>query len=134
MRTSELTGPLLDYWTAMADRAHLHITEPFPAALRAPDDVRARTWVAIADTGSGRKCYLVREFPSKVESIPYSPSTDGQLGTAIIERLKIGVQYFPDGWRACHGGLSWGGSTFLQAAMRVRVWMVFGNQVPAYPD
>lgn len=132
MKTSELAGPLLDYWTAMAEREHLKLTEKALLVEGAP-----RIYVGVLNHGYGTHCYLVREYGSTLNQVVYSPSTNGQMGADIIEREKISVEWFGDEWRAWYAwprDVRFSAHIFLVAAMRARVWLAFGEDVPEYPD
>jgi hypothetical protein len=115
VKTSELTGPLLDYWVAKAEGKKAHI----------------RTW------HDDSKSCRVTEY----KEYDYSPSTDWAQGGPIIERERIqsrfvqsgyfiGVQ-FENKWLCNYpGGVSEIGDTQLIAAMRCYVASKFGEEVP----
>jgi hypothetical protein len=59
-----------------------------------------------------------------------SPTTDWRVGGPIIERNDISVEYVSGRWRAHLDGTSVAtGSTVLEAAMRTRVKMSYGETV-----
>lgn len=100
MKTSELTGALLDYWVATAEGFIGHIN----------------------------KDGFFRESPEgrQGEYWPYCPSSDWEDGGPIIEREQITIDW-NDGCFA--GGTQWG-ETALIAAMRAYVASKYGGEVP----
>jgi len=61
---------------------------------------------------------------------PFAPSTDWRQGGAIMQSAGISVERTEEGWRAHFKGLHAArGYTMLEAAMRTRVKMKFGELV-----
>jgi hypothetical protein len=116
MKTSELTGPALDFWVAKAEGLEIESS---------PSDAPASP------------------FRIKVGAVwcRFHPSQVSNEGDPIIDRLRIEVlQIAGDGsfagaptphiWMARCNGKSMQGPTRLNAAMRLRVFMEFGEEVP----
>lgn len=118
MKTSELTGALLDYWVAKAEGLDPCIAN---------------------DTGGIGRC-IIGYFEK------FGPSTEWALGGPIIEREKIGT--IPWGFEGLwlgsmpgdvdyYVGISYEdgqmGETPLIAAMRAYVASKFGEEVPDDP-
>lgn len=106
MKTSELTGVMLDYWVARAEGLECGVG---PAS-NAPDKV------------CGVKLSTGWFFP-------WSPSTDWAIGGPIIERERIGLEDEGLHWSA---GVE-SALTPLIAAMRAYVGSKFGDEVPDGP-
>ena len=114
MRTSELTDRALDWAVVSIECARPAPFKSIPAILNGT--VR----IFRADIGA--------------HSMPVSPSTDWAQGGPIIERERIDVYYFLDGWGAEKStGPMYSGSTPLIAAMRCYVASKLGDEV-AVPD
>ena len=126
MKTSDLTGALLDYWVAKAEgRLTFRST--------CPEDAGVYTY--------GRGGEIEYTEPLK----GWSPSTDWEIGGLIIDREPFGIFERRDGeWFAgiykprqgfkdeCVAYLS--GPTILIAAMRAYVASKFGEEVPDGTD
>lgn len=149
MKTSLLTGPLLDYWTAMAyyrNPAHM------PARHNAFFTTGDAVFVGIRDKGQGPLCYIVRtvgapaslitpekqSIPGKTHTVAYSPSTDWAAGGPVLDTLIArGFEVAPLAiGMICrdHAHVSEYGDTALQAICRARVAASLGDNVPEYPD
>lgn len=118
MKTSELNGPLLDYWVAKAEGEN-----PVPDNLRPSGFIIRNGWCVGSD---------------------YTPSTRWEQAGPIIEREKIRAEYRDKGvwmggygenyWIASYrGGLTEKGATPLVAVMRAFVASKFGEYVPDRP-
>jgi len=124
VKTSELTGALLDYWVARAEGwtfGPQHKT------------LECDVW---RDSGGA----IVGTIPASA----YQPSTDWAQGGPIIERERLITQPRKTDWAACDtdpdNGLMYElrevaqfgatGPTPLVAAMRVYVASKFGDEVP----
>lgn len=122
MKTSELTGALLDYYVAKARNKIIN-----PESLTSPHGCEVRPALY------GRNVALP-EYES------YHPSQNWELGGPIVEREKIAIEFHPSlGWRACVDNTFSGdespdpyssGPTPLIAAMRAYVASKFGEEVP----
>lgn len=65
-------------------------------------------------------------------SYPYAPSADWRQGGAILQNAGISVEKTAQGWQAHYNGTYVSrGDTVLEAAMRTRVKMKFGDLVEA---
>lgn len=132
-KVSELTGRKLDEWVARAEGHHVAKYQsdggPDILAVTSKDDGRTR----IIDGGTAFEW---------LRSGCYHPSTDPAQGHMIIEREKIGLDYnvktgYPmrEQWFATvfvdQCNVFGEGDTALIAAMRARVAMVYGDEVPA---
>ena len=110
-KTSELIGPELDWAVATCENKIISIWQ-------------CRIGVRIE----------VRNY-SFEDSVPYSPSTDWAIGGLIVEREKIGTQFFGKYWEAKTRADELGfqietnGPTLLIAAMRCYVASKLGNEV-----
>ena len=106
MKTSELTGALLDYWVARAERVEVTVGSYY-----------------------GEKIIYHAPFEGRV----YDPSANWATGGPIIEREEISL--LPGPWSAQvfdeTGLISWEGRgpTPLVAAMRAYVASKFGDEV-----
>lgn len=117
MKTSELTGALLDYWVARSNGTDA-----------------ADLWI---DRGNGRNLADCVFFKS---GVPFRPSTSWAHGGPIIERERIQLEFHDwhreEPWCAQkhqRGGDYERGPTPLVAAMRAYVASKFGDEVPADP-
>ena len=118
MRTSELTGALLDYWVARA--------EGFTAEIKSPaQGVHARCWTLDEEGRAG---------------FGWHPSTSWAQGGPIIERevIGFGIPISDLGYQAFlykegQPVVAWG-KTHLIAAMRAYVASKFGDEVAAAPS
>lgn len=120
MRTSELTGALLDYWVAKAEGLEAEVRsyqqDPF-----------------------GKGVETVRYCNLKKGNRPFLPSTSWAQGGSIIEREMIELSHDRDWredgqfwrvWQGNHAGYGYmDGDTPLIAAMRVYVASKFGAEV-----
>lgn len=135
MKTSELTGALLDYWVAKADSKG--------SGMRW--EQHGSDWIGFGRIGSSPEfaCWIVTDAStlhdratlrdSYLSARFYSPSTDWSLGGPIIERERINITERDGGaWQAHYSG-SWAkhGPTPLVAVMRAYVASKFGYEVPA---
>lgn len=143
MKTSELTGALLDYWVAMAEgwdffwskHNHWIVTRPNERQYQA-----CQGWCPF-DPASGKR----NKIPHPSEALEdFYPSTDWSIAGPIIERERIHIAYMPSDaqpdvprWYAnlhsrlnVRGGTAKVGPTILIAAMRCYVASKFGNEVP----
>lgn len=125
MKTSELTGALLDCWVARA---------------RGIDPKNIRIAPLIFGSGAEPMCQVLTGFdddPGAFAFRPFQPSTSWAQGGPIIEREKMTVEPFGDGWGAGIGDVytKWylEGPTLLVAAMRAYVASEFGDEVPDDP-
>ena len=116
MKTSELTGELLNYWVAKAEGYEARLCQGY---LRIS---RKKNSLDLAELG-------------------YTPSTDWLQGGPIIEREKItllheGAWEAITNWATCYGqqacGPEFGGETALIAAMRAYVFGKYGDEVPDF--
>lgn len=109
MKTSELTGALLDLWVARAEGQKVF-------AYRTPDGVLDHLVTAHMSFGNGK----------------YAPSTDWAQGGPIIDREKIALKFDATSWDAQTQGDDWiyAAPTSLVAAMRAYVASKFGDTVP----
>lgn len=133
MKTADLTGALLDYWTGRALDKNVRIVPP--GELINYIEIEESTCFALVDG------YLDWYRP-------FNPSTVPDHGHWIIEEKKISLdrptKHNPT-WRAmtdntaCHAGsgnfqpivIQQRGDTALQAATRCIVALVYGAEVPA---
>lgn len=104
VKTSDLSGAALDYAVAMCE-GHTSITRPlYMKGVRLPESE-----------------YL------------YSPSTDWNQGGPIMEKNKIGFDWYRNNWCAFKEPISEDeekhGDTPLIAAMRCYVWLTLGDEV-----
>lgn len=108
MKTSELTGALLDYWVARVEGLQ---ARPYRLG-----EATARCWTI--DKQGRTDCV-------------FSPSTSWAQGGPIIERERIRTQFDVAGWDAQTQGDDWiySAPTPLVAAMRAYVASKFGNEV-----
>lgn len=120
MRTSELTGALLDYWVARAEGLEAEVRsyqqDPF-----------------------GKGVVTVHYCNLKKGNRPFSPSTRWAQGGSIIEREMIELSHDRDWredgqfgrvWQGNHAGYGYmDGDTPLIAAMRAYVASKFGAEV-----
>jgi len=111
MRTSELTGAMLNYWVARADGWEAEVRsyqqDPF-----------------------GKGVVTVHYCNLKKGNRPFSPSTNWAQGGPIIERERIDINTAVEGWEAyCDIRQTVRGDTALEAAMRAYVTSKFGNEV-----
>lgn len=109
MRTSELTGPALDWAVAVCEE------------------------VTLTKRG-GEWCEEVWHTPNRLEYEPYQPSTDWAIGGPIIEREGITIEKFKDGskWSAFKfdtGDCEIAVATPLIAAMRCYVASRMGDTI-----
>lgn len=119
MKTAELTGVMLDYWTARADGVPHEAMSFVGGNMPAP-------WEACSINGTGM----------------FRPSTKWEQGGPIIERELIELSHDRD-WRedgafgrVWQGHIvagHWDGDTALIAAMRAYVADKFGDTVPDEP-
>lgn len=136
MKTSELSGALLDYWAARADESWKWAHELFPAMTLDPTFKGAE----LLDGGENDHslCILLPTNPFRQDRKVFSPSTLWEHGGPIIERAKIGIERTQYG--ACWG--AWMvhcaqdgddpnaiGDTPLIAAMRAFVASKFGDEI-----
>jgi len=133
MKVAELTGPLLDYWTAKADGL-VPLMEWYLTATPRP----ACVWLR----GPDGKPFL--------KAGVYSPSTDWKLGGEIINRERISIgfhEFWGDGpskpptelyaraymWKPeWKKEIKFYGPDALINAMRCFVASKFGEEVPDY--
>lgn len=138
MKTSELTGDLLDKWVAVAcvaaglyTRVYEVYTKPY---LFENDDCiltyAANTSINQLENNPSRKHYRVGS-PER-----FSPSTNAAQGLPIAEHMQISLDIkVVDKIAICYaksqdGKINYTGTTYLQAAMRAFVAMSFGENIP----
>ena len=136
MKTSLLTGPLLDYWVGMAwlsNPAHL------PPGDRAFLTTGDAAFIGITDKGQGVHCYVLRA-PSGGRSVltPFEPSNDWNLAGPVLAYLVsqgFDLSHIPKG-ALCRNfaDVTEYGDTALQAICRAMVAKRFGETVQEYPD
>jgi hypothetical protein len=121
MKTSELTGALLDYWVAKSDR--------MVARVAVVNDTKIPYCIVTSDEWCGDKFF--------------QPHFNWNDGGPIMERENITVQKAPDlglteykwtaivvdGWRPVDKTMALG-PTYLIAAMRCYVTSKYGDEVP----
>ena len=156
MKTSELTGALLDYWAARALGYQTDISTIKPGGDWCAMEMRQVANVAAPDFGadpSDSACGIamvpnaMREFPACIighkigrGKIPYRsswfyPSSVWTHGGPIVERERMKIEPLRDGaWTASardmnHQIVGAIGSTVLVAAMRAYVISKFGDEV-----
>lgn len=123
MKTIELSGATLDYWVAMAEKASSGSTSD---PIVAPTE---HAFVGVVNE-NGPVCYLVKTGKDTTELRPFCPSSNHRLARQIMAREHIEVFWHVDGWRSVYMGAFIKGESYLVAAMRCRVWMVYGDTVP----
>lgn len=131
IKTSELTGPALDWAVAECDELPLKL-DPMGFRSEAPEAVQSGWWV-----WPGPCAMIIGYTPvSPNDCRGYSPSTDWAQGGPIIEREGITVYFNPedgDGfeWCAEDRGHAWylEGPTPLIAAIRCYVASKLGDEV-----
>lgn len=126
IKTSELTGPALDWAVAKAEglKPHAMVERDYGQAAHRP----LNRWAAINLTPVGHDVF--------------SPSTDWAQGGPIIEREQIHTYFDPEcmwadvpapavwvAWINCGGMRRWHGRTLLIAAMRCFVASRLGDEV-----
>lgn len=135
MKTSELTGALLDYWVAQASPQFSDITfETREDCIACLADSDGEKFVAAFIHG-GNVLATMRLRRKYQHAICFSPSTDWSQGGSIIERERIQLSAPPSG--------EWIGVTYVKgkliapeaetplvAAMRAYVASKFGDEVP----
>lgn len=112
-KVDDLAGSELDYFVARAEEIfYVRMEDGF--IIRVTEDNRL---------------YYTRTDGS---SYPYAPSIDWRQGGAIIQNAGISVEKTTQGWQAHYNGTYVSrGDTVLEAAMRTRVKMKFGDMVEA---
>jgi hypothetical protein len=136
MKVSDLTGALLDYWTARANESWTWAHELFPTMTLDPtfrgamyDNTRTNFFGESAPA-----CFLVPTNPFRQDHKLFAPSTNWEHGGPIIERERITLSAPSCGpmWSACAGPGEYveEGATPLIAAMRAYVASRYGHQVP----
>lgn len=140
MKVSELSGALLDYWTARADESWKWAHELFPTMTLDPK-FSSVTYDPEWRNGYGETvgaCVLIPNNPFRQDRQLFRPSTDWEHGGRLIERERINIvtKSNPD-----MGGNDWiamfprnfhargWGRTPLIAAMRAFVASKFGDEV-----
>ena len=119
MKTSELTGALLDYWVA---RAEGHAAENLSMPLLKSGEVGC---VAHVQDDWFGEC---------IQRLPYS--TDWALCGPLIEKYGVGSDKREQGWLAVLDADYMGcfGTTPQQAICRAVVRAAFGDEVDEVPD
>lgn len=114
MKTAELTGALLDYWTAQADGI-------------APEHLN------IEDVNGQAICG--RRWPGVVSWLALPYSTQWHLCGPLIEKHHLNIsETDPPGWRAWSDDLDAEyGRTPQEAICRAVVRAAFGDEVPEVP-
>lgn len=141
MKVSDLTGALLDYWTARADESWKWAHELFPTMTLDPtfkgamyDDTRTNFYGEPAPA-----CFLVPNNSFRQDYKLFAPSTNWEHGGPIIERERIAIRCVSNTWEASMRdpiyavevtGPIGQGPTLLIAAMRCYVASKFGDEVP----
>jgi hypothetical protein len=112
IKTSELTGALLDYWTARA--------EGIPAEQ-----------LSIRRVPRTDNLIVVREWPGVCSALVLPFSTQWHVGGPLIEKHHLNIsETDPPGWRAWSNDLDAEyGDTPLQAVCRAVVRAAFGDEV-----
>lgn len=140
MKTTELSGALLDYWASRANESWKWAHELFPTmTLDATfkdaihDDSRTDLYGTPAPA-----CFLVPNNPFRQDYKLFAPSTNWEHGGPIVERERISIATIQrnidgDQWTAsllddCSDVIH--GDTPLVAAMRCLVASKFGADVP----
>lgn len=113
MRVSEISGALLDYWTARAEGIPADQLEIRPQPMG--ESICVRTW--------------------KIDDIEVQKtlaySTSWEDGGPLLEKHDLEIVKGDDGWIAyLHGGGGWSGPTLLTAVMRLIVFQKFGTTLP----
>ncbi len=127
MKTSELTGALLDYWVATAEGLE-------PYADKLPDGATYhRYWLVDLPEEPAVIVGLIPEPPKG--AVRYAPSSLWQQGGPIIEREAIDIactepRLDPRYWLAQYNDSAVIGETPLIAAMRAYVESKLGYEVP----
>jgi hypothetical protein len=130
VKTSELTGPALDWAVATAEKMSWWTlrTADWDSNLGYTDWVLDRDGVLkkfVFDGSRSRAGYWA-------EHESFMPSTDWSQGGPIIEREKISSEhkFFPEGWECRNGRNAFNrGPTPLIAAMRCFVASKLGDEV-----
>jgi hypothetical protein len=118
MKTAELTGALLDYWTARADGV--------PAEQLEIREVPRTDWKICVRVG--------HPMPGRDMAMPYS--TSWALGGTLVEKHRMFVGPEFDGWKAKpkNGVQQAGGYSPLIAICRAVVRAAFGDEVEDLPN
>jgi len=146
-KTKELTGALLDYWTAMAGEEWKNAHQLFPTMTLDPtfSGVELRDYPRGEYGASMLTCVLIPSNPFRQDPQPFCPSIAWEQGGPIIDREKISTAPLNDDvWVAFkyEDGLTFdlaidepdaAGKTPLEAAMRAFVSSKFGDEVPDQP-
>lgn len=121
MKTSDLSGPTLDYWVAKAEDIDVVSSGVYP---------------------DGSHCILTydsRDGSDFTGCKTYSPSKNWAQGGLLIESKKLAFYFnpfLPNGgaWvcanRLDHNGVLFSGESILIAGMRRIVFEKFGDEVP----
>jgi len=122
MMTSELTGALLDFWTARAEGVPADELEIRDA--QRPDDPHAPKQFCVRKMAyrNGEPCAVIR--------IDYS--TNWAVAGPLVEKHSLNVVERVEGWRA-YDAYSANGSTPLIAICRAVVRAMFGDDVDDLP-
>jgi len=118
MRTSELTGAMLDYWVAKAERVDAVMSDPY------------------RDGSRSMVTFYGRGHDGRMDGRSYKPSEHWEDGGPLIAKYRIGFGIYEPGERAyfactgisdSHGAGH--GPDHLIAACRAVVQAAFGNEV-----